>query len=91
MLKWSKPIGAMEPGDIVEATYFVWNPLSRWMLGAWQEDGRRQFRVIAVLDVFDRDYPAKIEKMRYEHGEIELLGYERKIIVLVPTGPYIPK
>jgi len=91
MPRWSKPINEMQVGDVVEATYYIWNPLSRWMLGDWEESGRQQFRVIAVLDVFDRDYPAKIEKMRHEHGEIELLGYERKIIVLVPNGPFVPK
>jgi hypothetical protein len=61
------------------------------MLGGWEEDGRRQYRVVAVLDLFDRDYPSKIEKLRYEHGEIEVLGHERKIVVLVPTGPFVPK
>jgi hypothetical protein len=91
MRQWNKPIGMMEVGDVVEATYFVWNPLSRFMLGGWEEDGRRQFRVVAVLDIFDRDYPSKIERLRYEYGEIEVLGHERKIVVLVPAGPYIPK
>jgi hypothetical protein len=82
----------MEVGDVVEATYFVWNPLSRWMLGSWEESGRQQFRVIAVLDIFDRDYPSKIEKLRYQHsGEIEVLGHERKIVVLVPISSFVPK
>jgi hypothetical protein len=91
MPKWSKPIQDMRVGDVVEATFYLWNPLSRFMLGGWEEDGRRQYRVVAVLDLFDRDYPSKIERLRYEHGEIEVLGYERRIVVLVPIGPYIPK
>ena len=91
MPKWSKPIGAMEPGDIVEATYFVWNPLARWMMGSWEESGRQKFRVVTVLDLFDRDYPSKIEMLRHQYGDIELLGYERRIVVLVPIGPFIPK
>jgi hypothetical protein len=82
----------MEVNDIVEATFYSWNPLRRFMLGGWEEDGRRQYRVVAVLDIFDRDYPSKIERLRYEHGEeTEVLGHERKIVVLVPAGPYIPK
>jgi hypothetical protein len=91
MLKWSKPIQDMRIGDVVEATFYLWNPLRSFGLGGWEEDGRRQYRVVAVLDLFDRDYPSKIEKLRYEHGEIEVLGHERKIVVLVPEGPFIPK
>jgi hypothetical protein len=91
MRQWNKPIGMMEVGDVVEAVFFIWNPLSRWMLGSWEESGRQQFRVIAVLDVFDRDYPSKIEHLRHQHGDIEVLGYERKIVVLVPAGPFVPK
>jgi hypothetical protein len=90
MRQWNKPIGMMEVGDIVEATYFVWNPLSRWMLGRWEESGRQRFRVVAVLDLFDRDYPSKIEMLR-QHGDIEALSYERKIVVLTPVGPFVPK
>jgi hypothetical protein len=91
MRQWNKPIGAMELGDTVEAIYFEWNPLSRWMLGRWEESGRQQFRVIAVLDLFDRDYPSKIEMLRHQHGDIEALAYERKIVVLTPVGPFVPK
>jgi hypothetical protein len=91
MAHWSKPISEMREGDIVEATYFVWNPLSRWMLGRWEESGRQRFRVIAVLDLFDRDYPSKIEMLRHQHGDIEALSYERKIVVLTPVGPFVPK
>jgi hypothetical protein len=91
MPKWNKPIQDMRVGDVVEATFYLWNPLSRFMLGGWEEHGRRQYRVVAVLDLFDRDYPSKIERLRFEHGEIEVLGHERRIVVLVPISPYTPK
>jgi hypothetical protein len=91
MRKWSKPLSAMQPGDIVEAIYYLWNPLSRWMLGSWEESGRQQFRVITVLDLFDRDYPSKLENLRHQHGDIEAIAYERRIVVLTPVGPFVPK
>ena len=91
MRRWSKEVSMMEVGDIVEATYFVWNPLSRFMLGRWEKSGRQRFRVVAVLDTFDRDYPRQLDALRREHGDIEALAYERRIVVLVPIEPFVPE
>jgi hypothetical protein len=91
MPHWDKPITEMKVGDIVEATYYSWNPIARWMLGAWEETGKRKYRVIAEFDVFDRDYPIRLDEIRHKHKDAEVIGYERKILVLVPEGPFIPK
>jgi hypothetical protein len=78
-------------GDVVEGTFYIWNPLRSWMMGGWEEVGKRRFKVIAELDIFDRDYPRRLEELKYEYPDAEVVGYERKIFVLVPVTPFMPK
>jgi hypothetical protein len=89
--RWSKPLHEMRVGDLVEETRYVWNPLARWMLGMWEEAGKQQYRVVAEFDIFDRDYPHKVSEIRSQHEGVVVVGYERRILVLIPEGPFIPK
>jgi hypothetical protein len=91
MPKWSKPISLMRVGDVVEKTTYIWNPIARWMLGDWEEVGKQAYRVVAEFDIFDRDYPRKVAEIKFQNENAEVIGHERRILVLVPEGPFIPK
>jgi len=89
--RWSKPLSEVRVGDVVEETRYIWNPLSRWMLGDWEETGKQKFRVVAEFDLFDRDYPVKAEKVRHQHGDALVICCGRRILVLAAEGSFVPK
>jgi hypothetical protein len=89
--RWSKPLDEVRVGDLVEETRYVWNPLARWMLGMWEEVGKQRYRVVAEFEIFDRDYPHKVSKIRDQHKDAVVIQHERRILVLVPEGSFVPK
>jgi hypothetical protein len=89
--RWSKPLHQVEVNEVVEETRYVWNPLARWMLGTWEETGKQRYRVIAEFDIFDRDYPKKVAEIRYQHKDVVVVQCERRILVFLPEGPFVPK
>jgi len=86
--RWKPSLSEVRVGDLVEEKRYIWNPLARWMLGGWEETGKQRYRVVAEFDIFDRDYPKKAR----QYGEDALVVCcERRVLVLVPEGPFIPK
>jgi hypothetical protein len=87
--RWNKPLENLEVGDEVVETRYIWSPLRRWMLGGYEESGKQRYRVIAKFDLFDRDYPEKVSKVRRTPDDLVVCS-GRKVLVLSPEGPFQP-